>query len=98
MVAKRKSGALEPSCSEQVYEVSWDDLPLSCPTPDMKVWNAHPRVYLAIHRSGEAMCPYCGARYILKDPQPDQPMPQFDNAEIEDRFRQAQQRANDSAA
>ncbi len=96
MVAKRTPGQLRPSCKEKVYEIGWEDLPLSCPTPDMSVWNAHPRVYLPIHRSGEAMCEYCGARYVLKDPGPDQPMPLFDNTEIEDRFRQAQQRVRDA--
>ena len=45
------------------------DLPLSCPTPQMALWNSHPRVYLPIqdepgHR---AQCPYCGAVYQLID-------------------------------
>lgn len=96
MVAKRKSGQLEPCCTEKVYEVSWEDLPLSCPTPEMKLWNAHPRVYLPIHRSGEAMCEYCGAKYVLKDPDPDQPMPNFDSTEFEDHFRRAQARVRDA--
>ena len=43
------------------------DLPLSCPMPDAPLWNAHPKVYLPIEASGEATCPYCGARYVLKD-------------------------------
>ena len=96
MVAKRKPGPTKPSCREKVYEIGWEDLPLSCPAPEMAVWNAHPRVYLPIHRSGEAMCEYCGAVYRLRDPDPDQPMPRFDNTEIEDRFRQAQARVRDS--
>lgn len=41
------------------------DLPLSCPRPADEVWNMHPRVYLAIEKTGEAVCPYCGARYVL---------------------------------
>jgi len=96
MVAKHKPGQRMPSCEDKVYQVGWEDLPLSCPTPEMEVWNAHPRVYLPIHRSGEAMCEYCGARYVLSDPDPDQPMPHFDNTEIEDRFRRAQQRVRDT--
>ena len=96
MVAKRKPGPPKPSCMEKVYEVGWEDLPLSCPTPEMSVWNAHPRVFLPIHRSGESMCEYCGAHYRLKDPEPDQAMPHFDNTEIEDRFRRAQQRVRDA--
>ncbi len=95
MVAKRKSGQAQPACRETVYDVDWEDLPLSCPGPGMTVWNAHPRVYLPIHRSGEAMCEYCGARYTLRDPDPDQPMPYFDSTEIEDCFRQAQARVRD---
>ena len=48
-------------------EVSRADLPLSCPQPNQKIWNAHPRVYLPIEESGEASCPYCGTHYTLKD-------------------------------
>jgi uncharacterized Zn-finger protein len=49
-------------------EVSAADLPLHCPTPTMILWNAHPRVFLPIEKSGEALCPYCGTRYTLKGP------------------------------
>jgi uncharacterized Zn-finger protein len=48
-------------------EVSAQDLPLHCPMPDMLLWNAHPRVFLPIEQTGEALCPYCGTRYILED-------------------------------
>lgn len=47
------------------YEVSRDDLPLSCPMPGMTLWNSHPKVYLPIEKTGEAKCPYCGADYSL---------------------------------
>ena len=47
-------------------EVTAKDLPLHCPMPSMLLWNAHPRVYLPIEKSGEALCPYCGTRYTLK--------------------------------
>jgi uncharacterized Zn-finger protein len=47
------------------YTVSRDDLPLSCPMPGMSLWNSHPKVYLAIEKTGEAKCPYCGADYSL---------------------------------
>lgn len=43
-----------------------DDLPLHCPMPSMLLWNSHPRVFLPIEDTGEALCPYCGTRYILK--------------------------------
>jgi hypothetical protein len=32
----------------------------------MLLWNAHPRVFLPIEKTGEALCPYCGTRYTLK--------------------------------
>lgn len=46
--------------------VSKSDLPLCCPGPQQPVWNAHPRVYLPIEKTGQAKCPYCGSQYILK--------------------------------
>lgn len=47
------------------YEVTRDDLPLSCPMPAMSHWNSHPRIYLPIEKTGCAKCPYCGAVYTL---------------------------------
>lgn len=58
---------LENANTESVYKVSRRDLPLSCPTTEQKLWNSHPRVYLPIEESGEAICPYCSARYLLVD-------------------------------
>ena len=46
------------------------DLPLHCPTPAVKLWNAHPRVFLDVARTGSAACPYCGTRYRLDGPPP----------------------------
>jgi len=42
------------------------DLPAFCPNPQMPLWSSHPRVFLDIEDTGEAMCPYCGTRYRLK--------------------------------
>jgi len=56
----------EQACAKRVYQVTQADLPLSCPMPDMTLWNAHPRVYLPIEETGEALCPYCSAEFILK--------------------------------
>ena len=53
--------------TETRVEVKRAELPLSCPLPDQKLWNAHPRVYLPIEESGETCCPYCGTHYILAD-------------------------------
>jgi uncharacterized Zn-finger protein len=57
-----------PPRSEQVKTVTAKDLPLCCPLPEDAVWNMHPRVYLPIEDEpdGEAVCPYCGARYRLQ--------------------------------
>jgi uncharacterized Zn-finger protein len=59
--------SLEYANTQTQVEVSRAELPLSCPRPNQKLWNAHPRVFLPIEESGEATCPYCGTRYILKD-------------------------------
>ncbi len=48
------------------YEITKHDLPLSCPMPDMALWNAHPKVFLPIEKTGQAICPYCGAEYKLQ--------------------------------
>ncbi|MFN0315203.1 MAG: zinc-finger domain-containing protein [Burkholderiales bacterium] len=53
------------SNTQRQIEVSAQDLPLHCPMPNMTLWNAHPRVYLPIEKTGEALCPYCGTRYNL---------------------------------
>ncbi len=56
-----------PANTERQYQVSRADLPLSCPTAAMALWNSHPRVYLPIESSGSAKCPYCGALFTLSD-------------------------------
>lgn len=53
--------------TQKQVEVSRADLPLSCPQPNQKLWNAHPRVYLPIEESGNESCPYCGTRFVLTD-------------------------------
>lgn len=52
--------------NQRQIEITGDDLPLHCPIPSMRLWNSHPRVFLPIEATGEALCPYCGTRYILK--------------------------------
>ena len=51
---------------QRQIEVSEEDLPLHCPMPSMLLWNSHPRVYLPIENTGEALCPYCGTHYMIK--------------------------------
>ena len=59
----------KPKCFlvNQRYEVRKSDLPISCPMPKHRLWDAHPRVYLPIEYEGRVVCPYCGSKYILKD-------------------------------
>lgn len=47
-------------------EITAADLPLHCPTRQVALWASHPRVFLDITETGQAACPYCGARYRLK--------------------------------
>ena len=56
----------QPANTERRYTVTRAELPLSCPTPAMAVWNSHPRVYLPIEATGSAKCPYCGAVFVLE--------------------------------
>ena len=58
---------LIPANSQHRYKVRHKDLPLSCPMPDMYLWNSHPKVFLPIEDTGEAKCPYCGAQYSLEE-------------------------------
>ncbi|MCX7590024.1 MAG: zinc-finger domain-containing protein [Kiritimatiellae bacterium] len=51
--------------TQKTYEVRREDLPVSCPLPNMTVWNSHPKVYLPVEPTGRAKCPYCGADFIL---------------------------------
>ncbi|MCK5668016.1 MAG: zinc-finger domain-containing protein [Gammaproteobacteria bacterium] len=51
---------------KKTFEIGRAELPLHCPTPEMSLWNSHPRVYLPIEETGKAKCPYCGAAYFLK--------------------------------
>ena len=57
----------QPANTERSYQVRRDQLPLSCPTLAMALWNSHPRVYLPIEATGSARCPYCGAMFVLED-------------------------------
>lgn len=65
MATVATASALSMPNTQKTYEVSRDDLPLSCPMPSMMLWCSHPKVYLSIETTGNAKCPYCGAEYIL---------------------------------
>ena len=51
--------------AQKTYEVSRAELPVSCPMPDMMVWNSHPKGYLPSEATGKAKCAYCGADFVL---------------------------------
>ena len=69
VTAERSEKLIQPNAQNH-YEVTEDDLPLSCPMPGMYLWNSHPRVYLAVEVTGWAKCPYCSAEYTLTRSQP----------------------------
>jgi len=56
----------EPNLQRR-YEVIRADLPVSCPLPSVTLWNTHPRVYIPVEETGQAVCPYCSAEFILID-------------------------------
>ncbi len=57
----------KPAAAEKSIKVSRSSLPLCCPgTQAEGAGEMHPRVFLAIKKSGRAECPYCGARYELE--------------------------------
>ena len=55
------------ACSENRQVVRTHDLPLSCPMDHMSLWNAHPKVYLPIEKTGTCICPYCSTLFVLED-------------------------------
>ncbi|BAN69817.1 zinc-finger domain-containing protein [endosymbiont of unidentified scaly snail isolate Monju] len=52
---------------QSIIQVKRGELPLSCPRSGEELWSMHPRVFLPIEKTGEVVCPYCGARYQLVD-------------------------------
>jgi uncharacterized Zn-finger protein len=65
-VTTERSDKLIQANAQDHYEVTQDDLPLSCPMPGTHLWNSHPRVFLPVEKTGWAKCPYCSAEYTLK--------------------------------
>ena len=43
----------ENACAQKTITVQAKDLPLSCPAHNMSTWNAHPKVYLPIEKTGK---------------------------------------------
>ena len=59
------ASADDTRAADAVVTVSAADLPVFCPNPAMPLWSSHPRVFLDVAVTGDAMCPYCGTRYHL---------------------------------
>jgi uncharacterized Zn-finger protein len=58
------------SDTSRLVELTEKDLPLHCPMTDAPLWARHPRVFLDVVKHGEALCPYCGTRYLYKGAAP----------------------------
>ena len=54
----------------RLVEVTEKDLPLHCPMPGAPLWARHPRVFLDVAKTREALCPYCGTKYVYKGTPP----------------------------
>lgn len=57
---------MQQACTFENIIIHEEDLPLSCPMPNMEIWNAHPRVYLPIKEGKKVTCPYCSTTYELR--------------------------------
>lgn len=55
----------QDACTKKMIRIHRKDLPLSCPTDAMSLWNAHPKVYLPLEKTGKETCPYCGTQFVL---------------------------------
>ena len=61
----------QKACNKQHYQVTMAQLrqaPLSCPMDDMEIWDAHPKIFLPIMKTGKATCSYCNAEFIIPNP------------------------------
>lgn len=59
----------EQANAQLVYELTEKEAAkgVSCPSDDVALWNSHPKVFLPLKTVGEHLCPYCSAKYIVKD-------------------------------
>ncbi len=46
--------------------VKTSDAPFSCPPRSVDATFLHPRIYLNLSKTGEAVCPYCSTKYVLE--------------------------------
>ncbi len=60
----------QKACNKHHYQVTMAQLrqaPLSCPMDGMEIWDAHPKIFLPIMKTGKATCSYCNAEFIVTD-------------------------------
>lgn len=61
---------MSTTTAPEIVEVGAQDLlgpgVVHCPNPAMKLWSAHPRVFIDVASEGEGKCPYCGTVYRLR--------------------------------
>jgi uncharacterized Zn-finger protein len=62
--------SMQGADNSRFVDVTEKDLPLHCPTPAAPLWARHPRVFLDVTKSGAALCPYCGTKYVYKGAAP----------------------------
>ncbi len=65
-----KKPSQERASTERHYVITEADLPLSCPLPSMRLWDAHPRIYIPLE-NGKGSCYYCGASFELQAETPE---------------------------
>lgn len=56
---------VKEACTKRKKIITKKELPLSCPLTNERLWDAHPRVYLDIEKTGHVVCPYCETEYHL---------------------------------
>ncbi|MEE9321712.1 MAG: zinc-finger domain-containing protein [Granulosicoccus sp.] len=53
--------------TDNVVEVTRDELPVYCPVSDAALWSSHPRQFIPLGDAPEASCSYCGTVFRLVD-------------------------------
>lgn len=55
---------------DKTVAVTATDLPVACPRPGAPLWARHPKVYLDVLKTGDALCPYCGTHFVFSGERP----------------------------
>jgi len=60
-----QTSATNSTTKRKIYHVKASELPISCPTKDMDTALSHPRVFLNLSKTGQAVCQYCSTQFVL---------------------------------